>query len=226
MKEKLDKSKVGGLTFYLSLFALLILALSNSLSLFWVILESSFGLVAGLVLGAAIGVGFAHLVVRAHLSVFIHELKHKILANLCGNKARALEVNSDTGSFTYAYTKDTAHYNGFISIAPYWLPLFQFLTIAIGCAAFYSQPIYLAPVIGMGIGIDLLLNYRDAGPHQTDFTQLNGGYGVGISFSILANIFFVTTSAAFALGQLAGLAVLFNGLWRHLLFFVEIVRGV
>lgn len=220
-----QQGKVGGLVFYFSLCALLLLASATLWGLLQVIWNSDLFSIVGVVCGGVLGAIIAAFLIIGRLSVFLHELKHKILANLCGNKAKAMEVNSREGSFTYAYTRETAHYNAFISVAPYWLPLFQFICCAVALAVLPAPSFGFAALVGAGIGIDLVLNIRDIGPHQTDFTQLLGGYRIGVLFSALANVVFVSIALAIGLGQIGGLTSLFWSLWGIIEFVVQAIRG-
>lgn len=215
-----DPSKVGGIIFLLSIFALsaLVALLGYSLLLLplpddlWSQL-ATFG--SALLIGGVTAV----LLIRGRLSIFVHELKHSILSNLVGNKAKRLKVAHGSGSFEYSYSRQTAHMNAFIALAPYCLPLTTTLTLVVGVIFLRDQQTFLALILAAALGADLVLNFRDAGPHQTDFSELVGGFVLGFYYTLLTNFLFFLLVLTFHLGQLE--------LLRNLLFFVfELLRDL
>lgn len=226
-KKEKPPEKVGGLVFFLSLFFLLIL---NGLLILLVPTIFSgdhlFRNWTYFVLGSALGYVSSSLLIRGRLAVFFHELNHKVLSGLLGNKPKKLKVGQDDGFFEYEYTKETAPYNAFISLAPYFFPLFTLFTLIIAMVNWRSVHHIAVLITGLGYGADLYLNTRTISPHQSDFSQLNGGYFVGILYVILisAAIFFFL--ASWVSDGAVGIAHLFKTMLQIFAALVEIFSGV
>ncbi|NMC62603.1 MAG: hypothetical protein GYA55_05475 [SAR324 cluster bacterium] len=226
-KKEKPQEKVGGLVFFLSLFFLLIL---NGLLLLLVpTIFSGDHLLRNwtyFVLGGALGYVSSSILITGRLAVFLHELNHKVLSGLLGNKPKKLKVGQDDGFFEYEYTKETAPYNAFISLAPYFFPLFTLLTLTIALINWRSVHHIAVLITGLGYGADLYLNTKTISPHQSDFSQLNGGYFVGILYVILisAAIFFFLASWVSA-GSL-GVVNLFKTMFRIFAALVQIFGGI
>jgi len=176
------------------------------------------------VLGALVGVILAALFIRNHISVLIHEFKHQLISNLVGNKSKGFKIDRNSGHFEYAYTKATRHFNAFISLAPYIVPLFSLLGLLIAATLFRFRPEnrhYTALMLGVGYGTDLLLNLRDISPIQSDINEIRGGYCVGLTYIVIWNavivgMLFIVASQG-VLGVLAmgaGLSEWFVGMHR------------
>jgi hypothetical protein len=205
------EERIGGLVFVCSFFALLLLACASFAVLLTLIPHSCPDLGLFFVVAAlAGGVGTKHLFPR-RLSVFIHELKHAIMSNLSGNRAKDLVVRSHRGSFTYAYTKDTAHMNAFISVAPYWMPLFTCAAALLAIAVAHDAPLTQRLIVGAAWGSDAALNFRDVSPVQTDLSQLRGGYRFGLAYLWVINVLVATLLLTWAFAGFRGLHTL---LWE------------
>ena len=111
-------NRVGGIAFFVSLIFLCVLATLNSLTL--IEIQESGTMLRWLMFGGAGVAGFflAHRFSPERFAVFVHELKHSIVSNLAGNRAKRFKVQDRSGSFTSEYTKQTAAYNAFIALAP------------------------------------------------------------------------------------------------------------
>ena len=184
-----DKSShpVGGVVFFLALAALAILfGISLRLLILNLHFLDSIRAVV-FVVACALGGYLGRLVLRGSWGVFLHELKHSIVSNLSGNRAKGMEVEEETGSFAYEYTRKTAHMNAFINIAPYVFPLFTLLLLGLGALWFPLASMPLLVLGSLGFGMDCYAHIRDVGPHQSDFQRLRGGYPIGLSFVVLVN---------------------------------------
>ena len=212
-KERANDSKVGGFAFYLSLIFLLLLGcfsilfVVQNLQLFlkghWL------GFLPGLAIGALIGKRF----IRGSLAVFIHELKHSIVSNLAGNRAKGWKIKRHSGHFEYEYTKNTSHYNAFIALAPYYLPLATLLSFLIAYAI-SGESQFSAAIVGIGYGIDLVLTTRDISPEQTDFSNLRGGYGLGVMYVIAIQVIIMILVATWVTNGANGLKLFALSLWH------------
>jgi hypothetical protein len=180
--EDVSSEPVGGIPFFVSLLVLIPIGLASfSLALGrWrspfipptaTFLLSVFG-------GAIVG----HSMIRGALHVFLHELKHQIPSNLVGNKGKGIKFGDTTGSYTYQFSKKTRSFNAFISLAPYCLPLFTFVTFLTALLTLRENHIAAVALVGLGYGIDLTINVRDISPIQTDLTNISGGYRVGLAY--------------------------------------------
>jgi hypothetical protein len=180
--EDASSEPVGGIPFFVSLFVLIPVGLA-SFSLAVARWEPAFVPQVGTFLGCVlVGAIVGHSMVRGPLHVFLHELKHQIPSNLVGNKGKGIKFGDKTGSYTYQYSKKTSYFNAFISLAPYCLPLFTFLTFMTAVLTLRENHTGAVALVGFGYGIDLALNFRDISPIQTDLTTIRGGYYVGLAY--------------------------------------------
>jgi hypothetical protein len=217
-KEAPKREVVGGFAFFLSLAAILptglvILFLSVRL----LSLESS-GYAGTFFCAALVGALCAHSLIKGHISVLLHEFKHSVVSNLVGNKRKGMKIDRDSGYFEYAYSKQTKHFNALISLAPYFLPVFTFTSGLIAFALFRHEHVVAVLIVGIGYGIDLLLNTRDISPIQTDLTLIRGGYRVGVLYVTAWNLLIFALLLAWILQGLAGLAHILESLS---IFFVQ-----
>ena len=218
-----SSEKVGGFAFLLSL----CLLLPTSVLFFRTAISqiTHADILTVIIFGTSflVGLFIAHRFIRGHMSVLIHEWKHGIVSNLVGNRNKKMEVNKNSGSLQYEYTKKTAHYNAFIALAPYILPVFTFLgallSFALGTAG--SQRTVI--IVGIAYGIDLLMNARDVSPVQTDITLIRGGYGVGVTYICVWNLLTLSLALAWAFNGAQGISELFAAQFR---LFVDIYSGV
>ncbi len=201
------RQRCGGPFFFFSLLALLFVATWNVRFLIAVL--ATWGMKFPLLLTAGVALGWmiSQFLFRAHFATFIHELKHSVVSNLVGNKAKEMRIRRNSGHFQYEYTKDTARYNAFISLAPYCFPLFT--VPLLGIAAWLIPDRTLAVLaVGVALGADLQCGWRDVGPYQTDFSDLRGGYFIGLVYVTAASITLVTFVLAWAAGGWDGVGVL------------------
>lgn len=213
-KPKLDTSPIGDLVFFLVLIFTISLAISLTRSFFSIITTLSFLQLGPFVVSLISGMMFAHLLLRGHVSVFIHEFKHMIVSLLAGNSPRGMQVKGSSGHYEYSYTEDTKSFNAFISLAPYSLPLFTAIFLAASIYPFWDREEILKVIAGLGYGIDLVTSIRDISPHQTDFSALRGGFGLGILYVIALHIIIALTMICWVTGGITGLIELFQGAFR------------
>jgi hypothetical protein len=209
------RKRSGGIFFFFSLLALLLVGTWNVR--FLVSVLATWGLKFPLILAvsAAIGWILAKFLIRAHLSTFIHELKHAVLSNLVGNRAKGMKIRRDTGYFKYEYTEETARYNAFISLAPYCLPLFTAPTLGLA-SWLIDERLVCTAVVGIALGFDLQTGWRDVGAHQTDFIDLRGGYFIGLVYVCAATVTLVSIVVAWAAGGWSGVGQLMAEYFRTL----------
>jgi len=181
-EPKLDRSKAGGFAFFLSLGACTVLAMLGVGFLAAALDAAALHTAAPFACGVVGGAIAARWTVRGHIAVFLHEWKHSVVANLVGNKARGWRIRRRSGHFEYEFTEKTRRYNAFIALAPYFLPVFTLAALAIAFAGWHHDHQAMTLIVGIGWGVDLNLNIRDIGPHQTDFTQHRGGFPVGVLY--------------------------------------------
>lgn len=227
-KKEKKLEKVGGLVFYLSLLFLLILdavlicLLTPTIFSGPDVLKNWFYFLTG----SLVGWTTASVLIAGRLAVFLHELNHKVLSGLLGNKPKKMKVGKDDGFFEYEYTKETAPYNAFIALAPYFFPLFTLLGLALSLIGWRTQHYLAVCITGMGYGMDLCLNTRSVGPYQTDFKQIRGGYKAGFLYVIAVTlaIFFILASWVSDGGR--GFLNLFKTLFQISVAVVELFTGM
>lgn len=211
-QEEHEPSSIGGFAFFLSLF----LILPGSLVLFYLSLQQAreAELQTGLTFvgSTMFGALFTQNFIKGHISVLIHEFKHALISNLVGNKYKGMRVDKNSGDFQYAYTKKTAHYNAFISLAPYIVPVCTFVGCLLSLAIAGGDPFVTSLIIGISYGSDLTLNFRDISPIQTDITEIRGGYKVGVMYIIGWNLFTAAFVLSLAFHGLSGIGMLLGSL--------------
>jgi hypothetical protein len=218
-KELPKQEVVGGFAFFLSLAAILptgLIILFLSLRL---ISTESIGYAGTFLCAVLVGAVGAHCLIKDHISVLIHEFKHSLVSNLVGNKRKGMKIDRDSGYFEYAYSKQTKHFNAFISLAPYIVPVFTFISGLIAFALLRHEHVLAVLVVGIGYGMDLVLNIRDISPIQTDLTLIRGGYRIGVLYVAAWNVLIFAFLVAWILQGLAGLAHLLESLS---IFFVQV----
>ncbi len=224
--RKQTQGKVGGIAFFMSLSMLLFLGSYNLLVLPGLWDNESSNNFWRFFCGGLIGAAVASLTITGHTHVLLHELKHALVSNLVGNKWKGMKVKKDTGHFQYSYTKATSEYNAFISLAPYFLPLFTLPLLILSLAVWWKNHQIVVLITGIGYGIDLILNTRDLSPIQTDLTEITGGFSVAILYVLGMNLTISTILIAWVLKDLIGLQVLLYGLWQFCLHLVAYYRGL
>lgn len=189
-KVRRHEGKVGGLFYFVSVFSLLILALLTStfllLRIFDIATTRQFSLILYgglLVVGLLIGV-----IIRGKLSVFIHELKHSIVSSLAGNKAKGMKIEDESGHFEYSFSKSTSHLNACISLAPYTFPLFFLFSLLVAALIYTRDQVIAHGIVVVALGADLALNAKDVSPYQTDFSEVRGGFRIGLIYVLCFNV--------------------------------------
>lgn len=158
---------------------------------------------------ALLGVILAAIFIQGRFSVFLHELKHSVLSNLVGNRAKGMKVLRDSGHFEYEFTQETGRFNPFIALAPYFLPLCTAPALLVALTVFQDERAYQLALVGLCAGMDLLLCLRDISPHQTDFSAIRGGYYIGLSYVIAINLIFWCVITIWAAGALPSATKMF-----------------
>lgn len=207
-KPKLATGPTGGLFFFFSLVSLLFLAVIHVLALPSLAKDGDFYRLYIFLGAGLLGGAIAQIAIRGRASVFLHEFKHSLVSHFAGNRAKEMKVRSDSGHFTYEFSKDTAHFNAFISLAPYFIPLCTVPAFGVGYLLFSSEPVLMVAFVGLGFGADLLLNFRDISPHQSDFTSITGGYTVGLTYVLAMNITLITLLLSWVLHGVSGISKL------------------
>jgi hypothetical protein len=178
-----------------------------------------------MIIGFSLGAWFSYMFFRNSISVLIHETKHSIVSNLAGNRAKGMKIDKDSGEFTYEYTRSTAKFNALIALAPYFLPCFAFLGMLIAGIFFREQHELMVAIVASGFGADIILNFRDVSPIQTDLTRITGGYKVGVTFVYAINFVILSFLVAWCWHGWAGVVELLIMLWENLSLIVfEIIE--
>ena len=224
-KEPAKPQPVGGLVFFSSLFFLTLIALINA-SYLLVHLHSLAGRhLLIFILGFLPGFVFASRFITGRVAVFIHELKHQILAKLAGNRIKGMIYRRTHGHVEYEYTQDTAAYNAFISLAPYWLPLFLIVTWPLTMLFLPEQHTVAVGLVGLAYGFDCSFNVRDISPYQSDFSLIRGGFRVGLCYVLAMNAAILTFLLTWVLGSFAGMQALALYWWHAAFMVVTHFRG-
>jgi hypothetical protein len=226
-KKAESSSKVGGLAFYLSLIALLLLSISNLLSFINQLgAATSEQLMNICILLLAIGLGFciSLFIIPSPTHVFMHETKHALLSGLVGNRWKEMNVDSRSGHFEYSYTQKTAHFNAIIALAPYFLPLLTIPAALIAYTTLHTGYYLAVTILGIGLGIDLYSNTKDISPYQSDFSSIRGGFKAGLLYVIFANICIFSTAIIAGIFGFSGVHILLNQLWMVVEWVVSLIR--
>ncbi len=213
-EEISESNPVGGFAFYLSLLFLCFLAAVNTATLLQI--QSREVLPRFLTFAAVFvcGYGGAKYLFPERFCVFVHELKHSIISNLAGNRAKKMKFGAESGSFTYQYTKRTAAYNAFIALAPYLVPLFTVVGLPFAIFGLPGTPLLQIGAAGLLFGADSALNLRDFSPQQTDITGIRGGYLIGALYIIAMNVTLSSILLAWVTRDVPGLSALVSTLWH------------
>jgi hypothetical protein len=199
---------VGGLPFFLSLAALLPTGLLFTSLALARIRYADPSVTVAFFIAILVGALCAKLFIRKHISVLIHEFKHSLISNLVGNKHKGMKIDEDSGYYRWAYTKNTAHFNAFIALAPYIVPVFTFVGSLFALTFSRYDRFFTGIFIGIGYGMDLLLNIRDISPIQTDITLIRGGYKIGLLYIVAWNLMIAGLLLTWAFNGSAGLLIL------------------
>jgi hypothetical protein len=193
-------SRAGDLVFFAILIGTVSLAVSAMQSLSVIFTAPDYTRLLTFFSGIIVGGLCCLLLIRGHLSVLLHELKHAIVALLAGNSPKGIKIGRSTGHFAYSFTEDTKSYNAFIYLAPYTLPLFTVCLLASCIYPLWHEPLALLAIVGLGYGIDVVSGIRDIHPGQTDFSSLYGGFGIGIVYVTALHILMFFSLLAWAAG--------------------------
>ncbi len=199
---------VGGFAFFLSLAALLPTGLMFTTLTFLRLETANVTTTIYFIFATLAGAAIAQMFIRGHLSVFIHEFKHSLISNLVGNRHKGMKIGEHSGHYQYAYTKSTAHYNAFISLAPYITPVFTFISVVLALIFLRGDREIAAIVVGVGFGMDMLLNMRDISHIQTDISLIRGGYNIGLAYIAAWNLLIAGLVFAWAFHGVHGLWML------------------
>ncbi|MBX7145254.1 MAG: M50 family metallopeptidase [Oligoflexia bacterium] len=217
-----ERPRVGGLAFFTSLFALIVISLLNLPLLPALFFGTGPSRLAHFFLGMLPGFFLAMYCIQGKYSVLVHEFKHSVISGLVGNRAKGLKINKDSGQFSYMYSRSTAAYNAFIALAPYWLPLFTTLSLLIAFSLWRANPVNFCIAVGVGYGTDLIMNLRDISPRQTDLTLIRGGYSIGLAYVIAMNLALLSFLLAGIMQGSFGLMYLVKSLWHIMLFLARL----
>lgn len=224
-KDDAASEKVGGFAFYLSLLALLPSGFLTLVLTGYTWHTESLSPTLFFCGALAFGAIAAHVTIKGRFSVLLHEFKHQIVSNLVGNKAKKLHVDVDSGHFEYAYSKQTSHFNAIISLAPYIVPLFTFVCSLLAFAFARHDHVTAAWIVGMGYGVDILLNTRDISTVQTDITEIRGGYWVGLLYILAWNLAILGVLLAWVFHGLDGFTMLLQEFSALFFFLHSWLRG-
>lgn len=220
------KVKIGGVAFFFSYVFSLPLALIGLSTAHQVISTADSFTLWLLLAGLLLGWWFGYTLLRGQISVLIHEYKHALLALLVGNKWKKLKLKGMSGSFQYSYTQDTAEYNAFISLAPYFLPVITFIGLLLYPILHHANTegalLFLAAIHGT----ELYLQLKDATPIQTDLTGIKGGYFVALGYIFAANACITSLLILWLVGGNDGLQIFGQELYQCGLLVVATVRAI
>ncbi len=108
--------------------------------------------------------------------VFIHELKHALMVMFVGGTLKGMKVRKDQGAVSYEMPEEKAHYGPAIALAPYCLPLFSLIVLAMCLVFETNHRLILGLLLGISLGLDLALSISEVRPVQTDFKTVVGGF--------------------------------------------------
>jgi len=162
---------IGWLGFTLSLLSLPFLAW---IEIRFFILKEDLSYYLYPILGIFAGLIISRTIFTNKTQIIFHEYRHMILSGLFGNKPKKLVVGNKTGSFEYEYSKDNAHANILISLAPYFLPFWTLIAFLIMFFSGFNQG-YAGAILGIGIGMDIEQWWDGFHPDQSDFDDVPFG---------------------------------------------------
>ncbi len=141
------------------------------------------------------------------LRTFIHELKHVAMIRLTGNEFTDFHVDRKTGETGYVSFKiyeDKTHFGPFISLAPYFFPLFSLPTLIAAIVFEPYSPYLFAFLLGTTLALDLLMGLHDLHPQQTDIQQILGGRFPAYLFAGSFHLMWFLLCAIWAVGTREG----------------------
>ncbi|MCB0328566.1 MAG: hypothetical protein KDD70_02850 [Bdellovibrionales bacterium] len=224
-KSKTPQQVQGGMAFFASYLVLLALSCVSVKVLIIVLLNSTLGHLLFPTIGVILGWWAGYTLFRGQPSVLLHEYKHAILATLIGNKWKKLKLDGMSGAFHYTYTKDTAEYNAFISLAPYFLPVLTLLGLLLYAIVSYHSLEGAIIITTAFHGAEIYFNLKDASPIQTDLTDIRGGYYSALGYIAVSNTFITSMLFIWIIGGPDGLQLWLDGLWGLGVLLVAAVRA-
>jgi hypothetical protein len=177
--------------------------------------------VPGFVLGLLIG----KFCFSERFTVAIHEYKHFFWAKMMGNQAKVSQVRMHTGKVEFKYTKDTEAYNAFVALAPYILPVFTVLCMILSLLIFREDHAWAVLGTALGVGIDLILNFKDVSPTQSDIYLIRGGYTVGLMYIVFMNFALASILAFWISRDWIGLRELGLSWWHWAVRIADLISG-
>ncbi len=150
--------------------------------------------------GVTATVGILSLAKLNYLRTFIHEAKHGIVVLFSGNKLSDMEVKEQTGQVEYALYEDRDHYEPFIVLAPYFLPLFSFPTWVAAMILGSENFPGLLFVLGLTLTLDLATAWFELYPNQSDLKRIRGGFFFASLFIAGANFLWLMNCLLFVQG--------------------------
>lgn len=206
-KKKLLSQKVGSIAFYVAIPCSFILATTFCYSLVKVVMNVTLSretltLFGCSFLGAVIVFGTSKI---PRLRTFLHESKHAVLVILTGNKLKEFKAAKDTGHVSYDLYTDRIHLGPFITLAPYFFPLFSLplFFIAIIAGNWYSELFIV--LLSFSLGLDLTTALQELHPHQSDLQRIFGGKWIAYLFIGGANLAWSLICLLWILGGWQGL---------------------
>ena len=106
----------------------------------------------------------------------VHELKHAAMVILTGNILKGMRVSKHSGEVKYEIYEHSLHTASLIALAPYFLPLFSFPTLAAALLFENGESLLWALALGAALGLDLTSAFNEMRPEQTDFRKILGGF--------------------------------------------------
>ena len=101
-------------------------------------------------------------------ATFSHELTHTIVSILLFRKIHSFQAGRGTGEI---YTSGNSNTLVFVDLAPYCLPIFTYLLLAIRMMLTKDMLMYYDVLIGMSIGFHVYCFRTQTGSYQTDINK-------------------------------------------------------
>ena len=138
------------------------------------------------------------------LRTFVHEFKHAVMIFLTGNRLKDFHFEAGTGHVKYSIYSDKLRFEPFISLAPYFLPIFSFPVLLIWLVASDFLPPISKVLLGITLGADLIFSYQEIHGHQSDFHKIRGGLISSFFFIICAVFLWVNICFLWILAEHRG----------------------
>jgi len=135
------------------------------------------------------------LILPEFILTFFHELRHAAVVLLTGQNLTSFKIGfKGGGSITYDMEEGKEGLAGYITLAPYFLPVFSVIPVLI--YPLISFP-YELQLIGLLLGLDLLISFTDLSPIQTDFSRVGGLRIVSLMFLATFHLLWFSIAWAF-----------------------------